>query len=122
MNENNAPYFKKNGDKIDISRRQTENFTGKRPAPIKAYGNGISKRLGVILKIVAFLVAFANLAIGGVLAFIIHHFFNGSFDIIALAVFMLTAVIGLICLFVFYAFGHIICQNNEIIRKLNEDK
>lgn len=122
MNDQNY-YFKQNGDMIDISSTTSGNrptVNKSRPQPIKAYGNGISRHLGVIIKIISFIIAFACLAIGGVLALLLYRL-DGFFASIALAIFILSAVIATISLFVFYGIGHVICQNNEILRRLNEE-
>lgn len=125
MNDQNY-YFKQNGDMIDISSstggKRHPISPKNRPQPVKAYGNGISKYLGVIIKIISFVVAFACVAAGGVALLLIRKFFNGFFDSIALGIFILAVVIGAISLFIIYGIGHVICQNNEILRKMNEEE
>ena len=121
MNDQNY-YFKQTGDMIDIS-----STTQKPPVSpainrkdTNSYGGGISKSLGIIIKIISFVVAFASVAIGGVGCLLIRNFFDSFFDSIAIAVFILAVVIGTISLFIIYGIGHVICQNNEILKRMNE--
>ena len=121
MNDQNY-YFKQTGDMIDISsttQKPPVSPAINRKGP-NSYGGGISKSLGIIIKIISFVVAFASVAIGGVGCLLIRNFFDGFFDSIAIAVFILAVVIGTISLFIIYGIGHVICQNNEILKRMNE--
>lgn len=120
---NNQNYnFKQTGDMIDISSSTAKRppVSPKKPQPVKSYGSGTSAFLGVIVKIISFVVAFASIAVGGVGALIICRFLDEFFDSIAIAVFILSVVIGTISFFIIYGIGHIICQNNEILKRMNE--
>ena len=119
-------YFKQSGDMIDISSttggKNPDPYSKKRPQPVKSYGGGVSKALGVIIKIISFVVAFGCVAIGGVGCLLIQRLLSGFFDSIAIALFIFSVVIGTISLFIIYGIGQIICQNNEILSRMNDDQ
>ena len=82
------------------------------------YGNGIFKHMGGIIKFIAFVLCFAIIIAAFVAAFFL--FTNTTFSkIISFAIIGAGAVVGLLVLFLISGMGHIICQNNAILTKLN---
>ena len=81
------------------------------------YGNGVFKHLDKIIKAISFIVAIAVLllfaAVGIVLVML-----DKIFAVVAVAVFIVGIILSVISLFLIYAIGHLISQNNEIIKKL----
>lgn len=86
-------------------------------AAAENYGNGIFKNLDKIIKAIAFIVSLVILlvfaAIGAVLILL-----DKIFLIVAVAVFIVGIILSAIVLFLIYAVGHLISQNNEIIKRL----
>ena len=84
-----------------------------------AYGNGIFKRLGNIIKAISFLIAFAILGVCLLAAFFLFSK-DKFFTAIAIGIALLGVVIATITMFLIYGIGHVICQNNEILRELQD--
>lgn len=82
------------------------------------YGNGIFKNLGTIIKCIAFIICF-TVIIGSFIAAYFVFTFDKTFLAISAGIVVVGLIIGLINLFVFYGIGHVICQNNEILSRLN---
>lgn len=78
---------------------------------------GTARALDKIVKAIAFLVALFVLLLFGAGAFIIYKM-DKSFSMIALCVLIAGISFSLITLFMIYAIGHIITQNNEILKRL----
>lgn len=86
---------------------------------IDRYGNGMFKYMGGIVKFIAFMICFLII----ILSFVAGFFFysKASSDIvIAIAIIGAGCSVALITLFMIYSVGHLICQNNEIITRLNK--
>ena len=114
--------FNQNNDMIDISSIDIKQPSSSKRSfkPLKAYGGNISRHLGIIIKIISFIVAFSLLIVSGIAALALYRF--TYLKAVAVAVFILGVAISAISLFIFYGIGHVICQNNEILCKLNKDK
>ena len=78
---------------------------------------GTARHLDRIVKAIAFLVALVILLIFAAGAFILYKL-DKSFGMIALCVLIAGVAFALIVLFLIYAIGHIITQNNEILKRL----
>ena len=84
---------------------------------IDNYGNGAEKYIDKIIKVLAFVVALGILMIFAAVATILV-IIDKFFMLIAIGIGILGLVISLICLFLIYGTGHIIAQNNEILKRL----
>lgn len=102
----------------DISSTSSE-FRKQNDGPITVYGNGIAKNLGGIIKAIGFILAFVIIAVSFVIAYFLFST-EKFFMAISLAIIILGTVSGVIILFLIYGLGQIICQNNEILRRLNK--
>lgn len=119
MNENNND----NREYIDINSsspkpKRTVNLPdfGKH---IEKYGNGLFKHMGGIIKFIAFLVCFAIVIASFIAAYFFHS--NSTFgNILSISILGGGTAVALIILFMIYGVGHIICQNNAIITRLNQ--
>ena len=85
-----------------------------RPVIIKNTG---FKSLGNIVKVIAFVVAIAVLAVFVLAAYILFAF-RPLYRTICLAIVTAGLIVSLIVLFLIYALGHTINQNNEILALL----
>lgn len=79
------------------------------------------KSLGTIVKIIAFFVALAVIGIHTFAAYLLFAF-RPLYASICIAIVTLGLVLALIILFLIYALGHSINQNNEIIALLKKHK
>lgn len=81
------------------------------------YGNGVSKHLDKVIKAISFIVAIAVFIIFAAIGAVLIKL-DKIFTIVALCVFIAGIVVSLIVLFLIYAVGHIVAQNNEILKRL----
>lgn len=87
--------------------------------PVLAYSNGLYKNLGNIIKAIAFLLSFVIIILGFVIAFFL--FTKTTLSIaITLAIVIVFTIISAIIFFPLFGLGHILCQNNEILKALNK--
>ena len=101
----------------DISSTSVE-FRAKKN-PVMAYSSGLYKNLGNVIKAIAFVIAFAVIIVGFVVAFFL--FSKTSFSIVlSLAAIIIFTLIAACVLFPLFGLGHILCQNNEILKMLNK--
>lgn len=115
MTENNA-----NSNNIieDISSTSAE-FRA-RKNPVMAYTAGLYKNLGNIIKIIAFVLGFAIIILSLVAAFFL--FAKTAFSIaLGLAVIILGTIAAACVFFPLFGLGHILMQNNEILKTINKD-
>ena len=91
----------------------------KKSHPVEAYGKGIFKSLGTIIKAIAFLVAFAVLAVFLLAAYLLFTK-DALFAAISIGIVITGIVIATIIMFLIFGLGHVICQNNEILKRLNK--
>ncbi len=114
MSENNK---KQVVEMEDISSTSVEYRARKNP--VLAYTSGLYKNLGNVIKAIAFIIAFAILIVGFVIAFFL--FSKTSFSIaLSLAAIIIFTVIAACVFFPLFGLGHILCQNNEILKMLNK--
>ena len=81
------------------------------------YGNGVFKHLDKIIKAISFIVAIGILLIFAAIA-VVLVMLDKIFAVVSVAVFIVGIILALISLFLIYAVGHLISQNNEIIKRL----
>ena len=77
------------------------------------------KSLGNIIKVISFVVAIVILLVFVLAAYILFAF-KPLYLTVSIAIVVFGLLVSLITLFLIYASGHIINQNNEIISRLNE--
>lgn len=84
---------------------------------VDTYSNSAITHIDKYIKTIAFIVAIALalvfIAVGALILYL-----DKSMFIISLGIFVVGLVISLITLFLIYGIGHIITQNNEILKKL----
>lgn len=83
-------------------------------------GSSGFKSLGTIVKVIAFFVAFAVIGIHIFAAYLLFAF-RPLYASICIIIVTFGLVLALIVLFLIYALGHTIDQNNEIIDLLKRD-
>lgn len=110
-NDNNALQFE------DISSSTLPKTKGDIKAATQNYGNGVFKHLDKIIKAISFIVALGVLLLFTAVAAILI-ILDKIFAVIAVAVFIVGIIFSVIFLFLIYAVGHLISQNNEIIKRL----
>ena len=81
------------------------------------YGNGVFKHLDKIIKAISFIVAIGILLIFAAVA-VVLVMLDKIFAVVSAAVFIVGIILALISLFLIYAIGHLISQNNEIMKHL----
>lgn len=114
MSENNKNQIP---EMEDISSTSVE-FRAKKN-PVMAYSSGLYKNLGNVIKAIAFVIAFAVIIVGFVVAFFL--FSKTAFSIaISLAAIIVFTLIAACVFFPLFGLGHILCQNNEILKMLNK--
>lgn len=93
-------------------------FSIKMGESVNAYGSFIYNHLANVIKVIAYIVAVANLIFGFVVAAFV---FRLKLTYIAISFFsiLLFAIIAAVMFFVIYGIGHSIEQNNEILSKLS---
>ena len=84
---------------------------------IDNYGNGVFRHLDRIIKAIAFFLSIAVLLLFALGAFLLIKV-DKTFYLIALCLLIAGIVFSLIVLFLIYAIGHLISQNNEILKRL----
>ena len=101
----------------DISSSTVPHTKRSIKAVTEHYGNGVFRHLDKIIKAISFIVSIGILlvfaAAGAVLIML-----DKIFAIVAVAVFILGIILSVISLFLIYAIGHLISQNNEILKRL----
>lgn len=106
-----------NGMFEDISSSTIPKTGSSIKAVTENYGNGVFKHLDKIIKALSFIISLVVLlAFAGVAALL--FMVDKIFAIISVAVFIVGVIISIIVLFLIYALGHLISQNNEILKKL----
>ncbi len=119
---NNSNINKQESDFVfeDISSSTpTNKYKQKVEKAVKAvddYGEGAFAHIDKIIKLISFIVAigiFLIFAAGAVVLFMLDKVFM----LIAVGVLILGVVFALISLFIIYGIGHIITQNNELLKR-----
>lgn len=101
----------------DISSSSIPKSKSSLKAVTENYGNGIFKNLDRIIKAISFIVAIAIVLIFAAIA-VVLVMLDKIFAVVSVAVFIVGIILALISLFLIYALGHLISQNNEIIKRL----
>lgn len=111
VNSNNTP------DMEDISSTSKKIKKNENPAMI--YADGIYKNLGNVVKAISFILCIGIIILSFIVAFFV--FSKTAFSIaLSLCIIILGTVLAAIVFFPLYAIGHIVCQNNEILKRLNK--
>ncbi len=101
----------------DISSSTIPKTKSSLKAVTENYGNGVFKHLDKIIKAISFIVALMILLVFAAVAAVLIML-DKIFAIVAVGVFIVGIVLSIIILFLIYAVGHLISQNNEIIKRL----
>lgn len=112
MADNNEEYMFE-----DISSSSLPKTKNSLKTVTQNYGNGVFKHLDKIIKAISFIVALGILLIFAALAAVLVML-DKIFAVVAVAVFIVGIILSIIVLFLIYAVGHLISQNNEIIKRL----
>ncbi|MGN0494426.1 MAG: hypothetical protein ACI4F7_12315 [Acutalibacteraceae bacterium] len=112
MADNNEDYMFE-----DISSSSVPKTKSSLKAATQNYGNGVFKHLDKIIKAISFIVALGILLIFAAAA-VVLVMLDKIFAVVSVALFIVGIVLALISLFLIYAVGHLISQNNEIIKRL----
>ena len=105
-------------DIVDISSVSQE-YIDKYKIPDSIYGKGMFKHLGGIIKTIAFMISFVILIGSFVLAYFLFTK-ELLFMAISVAIIIFGTLLSLIVLFLIYALGHIVQQNNEILKQISK--
>lgn len=101
----------------DISSSSKTSKKFKQIEEIKKFPNNYVKHLDKIVKAISFIVAIAIVILTlGVAAVLI--LLDDIFTIVAIGVVILGVIVALVALFLIYALGHVITQNNKILERL----
>ncbi|MBQ7726706.1 MAG: hypothetical protein IJT66_06135 [Clostridia bacterium] len=84
---------------------------------VRDYGNGAFRHLDKIIKAIAYFVALALLLVFAGGAFLLYKM-SKTFFLPAICLLAAGVLLSLMVLFLIYAIGHIISQNNEILKHL----
>ena len=101
----------------DISSSSLPKTKSSLKAITENYGNGVFKHLDRIIKAISFIVAIGILLIFAASA-VVLVMLDKNFAVVAVAVFIVGIILAIISLFLIYAIGHLISQNNEIMKRL----
>lgn len=101
----------------DISSSSLPKTKSSLKAVSQNYGNGVFKHLDKIIKAISFIVSLGILLMFAAVAAVLVML-DKIFAVVAVAVFIVGIILSLIVLFLIYAVGHLISQNNEIIKRL----
>ena len=85
--------------------------------PVDLYGKFLFNNLGKTVKFIAYLVAAITL-LAGIVAVLFIAKSNVGFLVLGCAILLALAVLAFIEFFIIYGIGHIIDQNNEILKRL----
>jgi predicted RND superfamily exporter protein len=123
---NEEYYFTPEDDMIDISSSSTpKNIKTKKSKAekskkenvVSAYGNALFKNLGTIIKVISFIIAISLILVVLAVAFLLLKVFDSFFTPIAIGIVILGTIIAAFTFFIIYGIGHVICQNDEILRR-----
>ena len=110
-------------EKIEINEMEDISSTSiefkAKENPVLAYTNGLYKNLGNIIKVIAFALAFLIIIVGFLIAFFLFTKTALSMAI-NLAIVIVFTILAAVVFFPIFGLGHILCQNNEILKMLNK--
>ncbi|MBR7132601.1 MAG: hypothetical protein IKD04_03630 [Clostridia bacterium] len=89
----------------------------KKESPVSAYANIGAKNIDKVIKAIAFIVAISILLLFVAVAAVLF-LLDDIFMIVSVGLVILGVIVALITLFLIYGLGHIITQNNEILKRL----
>lgn len=101
----------------DISSSSFPKTKSSLKAVSQNYGNGVFKHLDKIIKAISFIVSLGILLMFAAVAAVLVML-DKIFAVVAVAVLIVGIILSLVVLFLIYAVGHLISQNNEIIKRL----
>ena len=101
----------------DISSSSLPKTKSSLKAVSQNYGNGVFKHLDKIIKAISFIVSLGILLMFAAVAAVLVML-DKIFAVVAVVVFIVGIILSLMVLFLIYAVGHLISQNNEIIKRL----
>lgn len=101
----------------DISSSSLPKTKNSLKAVSQNYGNGVFKHLDKIIKAISFIVSIGILLMFAAVAAVLVML-DKIFAVVAVAVLIVGIILSLMVLFLIYAVGHLISQNNEIIKRL----
>ena len=101
----------------DISSSSLPKTKSSLKAVSQNYGNGVFKHLDKIIKAISFIVSLGILLMFAAVAAVLIML-DKIFAVVAVAVFIVGIILSLMVLFLIYAVGHLISQNNEILKRL----
>ena len=101
----------------DISSSSLPKTKSSLKAVSQNYGNGVFKHLDKIIKAISFIVSLGILLMFAAVAAVLVML-DKIFAVVAVAVFIVGIILSLMVLFLIYAVGHLISQNNEILKRL----
>lgn len=101
----------------DISSSSLPKTKSSLKAVSQNYGNGVFKHLDKIIKAISFIVSLGILLMFAAVAAVLVML-DKIFAVVAVAVLIVGIILSLVVLFLIYAVGHLISQNNEIIKRL----
>ena len=105
----------KNVSFVDISSNSKKRKVNN---PIDSYGKLVYKNLAKVIKFIAYALAILIVLAGIIGAFFIQMKLHGL-TFLAVGLFFAAAVVAFIAFFIIYGIGHIIAQNEEILKRLN---
>ena len=101
----------------DISSSSLPKTKNSLKAVSQNYGNGVFKHLDKIIKAISFIVSIGILLMFAAVAAVLVML-DKIFAVVAVVVFIVGIILSLMVLFLIYAVGHLISQNNEILKRL----
>ena len=101
----------------DISSSSIPKTKSSLKAVTENYGNGVFKNLDKIIKAISFIVAIGILLIFVAIA-VVLVMLDKIFAVVSVALVIVGIILAIISLFLIYATGHLISQNNEIMKRL----
>lgn len=101
----------------DISSSTIPKTKSSIKAVTENYGNGVFKHIDKIIKAISFIVALAVVLVFAAVA-VVLFMLDKIFAVISVAVLIVGIILAIILLFLIYAVGHLVSQNNEIIKRL----
>ncbi len=89
----------------------------KKQSAAEEYAEGAFKHIDKVVKAISFIVSIATFSVFAVIAVILYKI-DSVFLILSVGLLIFGIVLSLILLFLIYALGHIITQNNDILKRL----
>ncbi len=87
--------------------------------PVNAYTSGLYKNLGNVIKVISFVLGFGVIILSLIVAFFLFN--KTSFGIVlSLAAIIFGTIMAACVFFPLFGLGHILCQNNEILKMLDK--